>query len=72
METIEDDGGRRTSIRHLEDVAPGSRRVGVIPGEAPEPRRPFRVEDLPRHEIARPFAADESFRREGLHGDDGR
>ena len=54
------------------DVTPGPHRVSVTIDETSSPARPFRVEDLPRHDIPWPFAPGETFRREDLHGDDGR
>jgi hypothetical protein len=76
MKTIETkilvDESRWARFQLPPDIVPGTHRAVVVIEEAPAMPKPFRVEDLPRHEIPWPFAPDESFRREDLYGDDGR
>jgi hypothetical protein len=68
---VVDEEGKAT-LQLPADVAPGPHRVSIAIDEALPPLQPFRVEDLPRHDIPWPFALDETFRREDLYGDNGR
>ncbi len=70
--TILVDAGGRATLQLPADVRPGPHRVSLTIDEATAPARPFRVEDLPRHDIPWPFTPGETFRREDLYGDDGR
>ena len=66
IETIAHVGeDRRLTVRLPAEIPPGDHRVVVVIEEATASPRPFRVEDLPRHDIAWPFAPDETFRRRG-------
>ncbi len=70
--TILVDAEGKATIQLPADVAPGPHRVSMTIDAPPPPARPFRGEDLPRHDIPWPFAPGETFRREELYGGDGR
>jgi hypothetical protein len=70
--TIVVDAEGKATLQLPADVAPGSHHISVTIEEAPAHGKPFRVEDLPRHDILWPFAPGETFRREDTYGDDGR
>lgn len=70
MKTIETtivvDAEGKATLQLPSDVAPGAHRVSVTIDEVSPAVRPFRVEDLPRHDIPWPFAPGETFRREDV------
>jgi len=57
-----------------EDVPPGEHEAVITVAPLPErqlPTKPFRVEDLPVHDLG-PWPEGLSLRREDIYGDDGR
>ena len=70
--TIVVDAEGKATLQLPADVTPGPHRVSVTIDEAPPPIQPFRIEELPRHDIPWPFAPGKTFCREDLYGDEGR
>jgi hypothetical protein len=52
------------------DLPPGEHEAVVTVEPAKLPKKPFRVEDLPRHDLG--WDDSISLRREDMYGDDGR
>ena len=52
------------------DLPPGEHEALITVGPAEHPKKPFRIEDLPRHDL--PWDGSISLRREDVYGDDGR